>query len=464
MHFLSTAALATPIADDYAYFAMTRQYGVAGVVWHRLMTWDGRFASVIVVAGGWRLFGTAVVPFGCIAFVLSLWGSAILAAKQFLRPSDPALGPIAVGTLSTAAIVYATPSQFDSFLWLTSAMIYIPPLALFLFNSVLISRLLTTQRRFSPRVRVLLVASVSVSVFIATGFNEPMALVSLCSAIIVLAIECTWRPWGGQRLALASIALSSAAGVCLLYFASISRASQLSVDDPVGRGLASLHGTLDRLAATPGPVGLLPFIALGLVIVASTRNRSRRTRIVVAWIGAGCLLIVAPAMIFVTGYAAGSAELRTLVHPVAFAGIGIALLVAAASRSMQLPVVGSVGAVLVIAATTLSLGTQLDLARATALRGQMAAQRDVVLRDAVAKDAEQVTLQPAPILIAPASATDFAFAPDRRSFMIWGYRAYFRVPDSMELDVQTIQPPGYCLDSPSPAWSGALTCARLARR
>lgn len=464
VHFLGTAALATPIADDYAYFALTRQHGVAGMVWHRLMTWDGRFSSVLVAAAGWRLLGTAVVPVGCVAFVLALWGSAILAARRFLRSHDTALGPFAVGSLATAALVRATASQFDSFLWFTSAMVYIPPLALMLVNAVLISRLLTTWRRLGPRAQVGLTAGVSVSVFIFTGFNEPLALVGLCAVLILLVVELVWRPWGGRRLALASIAVSNAAGVCLLYLASLSRADQLSVDDPFQRGLTSLRVSVNRVLVTPGPSGLLLFIALGVAILVSTGHRSRQSRLIMAGVGATSLALVAPAVVFVTGFAAGRADLRTLVSPVAFAGTGIALLVAAAAWRTRPPAAGVIGVALALAAATLSLATQLDLARAVALRGQLSAHRELVLRDAVADGAERVTLQPAPILISPASATDFSFRPDQRSSMAWGFRAYFEVPASTELEFVTTQPAGYCLGSPPPAWSGALTCSKLARR
>jgi len=464
--FLVIASLSSPIADDYRYFAGARQHGVLGFVWYRLATWDGRFTSVLIVSAGYRAFGAAAVPVLCGAFLLFLAAALVLAAWQFL-PVRGMGQAVAVGTTATAAILSATPSPFDSFFWLTSAVVYIPPLAWLLINSVLVARLLTVWKQRTAARQKWLGALVCLSVFLAAGFHEPIAITTLCVALIVLAVECIWRPWGGRRLALLAVAIAAAAGVAVLFAAAASRMGRLGVKDPFGDAIKSLVRTFSRLVGNPGPAGLLGFLALALVVLSVTKAPSRAVRWTVAGIGLGSIAVVAPAIVFVTGFTAGSMALRGLVIPTAILGLGFSLMMMALgwsvprSRGVWL---AATALVLVVVMTAVNAHQVMNLTRAVALRGQLAAQRDTTVRAAVTSKADAVYIQPAPILAKAAAATDVSFVPDRKNYMMGGYLQYMRIPKTMTVIYLDTQPDGYCLDTAPPAWSGAETCDKLAAR
>jgi hypothetical protein len=380
------------------------------------------------------------------------------------------VGPLSVGTLSCFAFVAATPSVFDTFFWLSSAIHYSPPVALLLLNAVLVARLLVAWRARSRLFRGVVAGLACLSVFFAAGFNEIVTAIGIGLLAIALVFDLVTRRWRCRSL-LGLLTVAAVAGLVISYFApgSSNRRALTMAGDPIKNGLESVGSYFTTLGETSLGLVVGLWFVVALATVAATVRPSKR---LAAWtaIGAVCLGAGGPVVTsFGVGFAAGGIELRAQLVPTTLLGLGLALVLVACAwlvwgdraglASRWLSIAACLAAAIGLGATATDT---LGLIRAEALRGQMVLQRDLAVADAVAAGETDITVLPAPILFAPAGATDISFHPGASNHMEAGYRAYMRVPETTTF-VVTQQPMGYCLATPPPPRAGAATCQQLGR-
>lgn len=465
--------LAKPIADDYKYFSFARDHGLFGGIYHQLMVENGRYTSSAIVSAGWLSLGEAAVPVLCLTFLVMLWAALVVAAKGLLPLQEQGqwLAAAAMGTTALAALLGTTPSTFDSFLWLTSAVNYIPSMALCFLIALGVKRVLVSTKKRTRAATSALTALISALVFFTMGLSEIPAALAVASFAGLVVIELIWKPW--RRLpALLSLLVSAAAGLATLYFAPSSVIKrERTMGDPLGTGLAALPDAVSDFTRSSGIFSLIWFAVLAAVLVAATRApASRRT----SWLslvgGLGAALVVTPFVIFEIGAAQDHVPWRTYVYPVAIFGWGLAVAALAATwllRGVRLQALTRTGlltgaAVGMVALAVVQISSATDMLRALSLRGQLAAVRDHEVSIAVSSGAAVVQLRSAPMLAGTGSATDFSFDPDRHSFMLNGYRMYMSIPEDAEIEYLTDQPVGYCLESQGPSFAQARTCSQLA--
>lgn len=153
--------------------------------WHLYLHWTGRYSSTFVVAlGGW-LIAVAPVPEHWVysAFVAALMlvlAAALYAAQRLV--GDGGRGRWLPGLVLTAFVLVLTPSKLEGLLWLTGAAVYTLGIGALLWLALEMQRDLRgpgLDWRASWRSPA--------AIFIATGFNELLAL-SVGAMIVLVAL------------------------------------------------------------------------------------------------------------------------------------------------------------------------------------------------------------------------------------------------------------------------------------
>lgn len=467
--FATIALLARPVSDDYRVMALARDHDFVSYLSEHLTTETGRYSQgtfnwVIV-----RIFGEAANPATALLIFVAVAASASLAVRVFL-PAAGACAPHAswwFGTAFAVVAVFLAPSVTDSWLWFTSADVYMPGVACAVASAALV-RLAWTSSRTGRR-RALAWAGIAVLIVIGQGFSEAVsALVWVGAAsLAIFAIATRKRVW------LAALVFTSATiGLAAIALAPAQSARSGRIDSGNAM-IGALGGAYSGLPVwnSVGWEGWLAIVALAAALAWVVRaNASGRALLVQAGVGGALMVLGPPVGGAIAFLGLNWVPWRTLTVPgVAFAWGAVLVLSAVfvpllrgervARRQTVARVALSLGLVAALVATVLPAAA---LLQAGALRATMMAARDAAVLDQVSRGESTVLVNPAPPLIYPSDSRDFEFlAEQNKDWFFPGYRDWFRIPEATTLSYETRQPLGYCTSDGRVLLPGIQTCADL---
>ena len=489
--FTVLAYLTRPIADDYKYFWRARDYGVIGAVFEHLNNEQGRYSSSLVVSTGYRLFGLRSVSAVSLIILLFLIISLSMAAYHFL-PLDKRYryhDALLIGAVGATITVLVSPSPFDSFFWLTSAVNYAPAFSLLLVNAVLLDLLLRGSKNRPWRLNLALTILLTGTVFLGQGFNEIVG-VAVTGGLAICAILLVARRWWRGVLALVGPLGAAGLGLAITYLTpgATLRREVLESGQDLSQGWSGLVRAWGYITEYLGMGRLIMLCLIAMLLVgflSSWKGIDRRTG--AQWLGVGALLVLSgPGQMWATGLA-GAPSARTLTVPLAcvvagFACLGIGLVsfmpnVAEAQANNEPRAAPSVvkrssslvfAAILVVATALGGLASaheMMHLIRAEALRASAVGQRDASVEASLRANSQEVAITPAPLLFAPNEGVDFPFNENPGSRVMFnGYTRYYRFPEDTKVVIVVDQDATYCVDWPTPMYYKALSCSELAVR
>lgn len=180
------SALSQTVADDYSYFAWIRRLPTPfHYAYEHYITHNGRLSQAVTVAGLFHIFGerlTKVAPL-LLATGLSL-SLAWLIGLLFRFKRNQKIISLTAGALLSSIIIFAVPSTFDSFLWLTSSTVHTASVIVLIAN-ICLSITLARQEKIHP---IAIMASLVFMIF-SQSFSEPAAAVAIGSACLWLGYE-----------------------------------------------------------------------------------------------------------------------------------------------------------------------------------------------------------------------------------------------------------------------------------
>ncbi len=471
--FLAESVLARPIADDYRYFSAIRRLDALPFLMHYLHTESGRYSEHLLVWIAYRLGGAASVQW----MPVVLLGFLVATATATVRAFVPAFGALprsaalAVGSAASVLAVTAAPSTVDSYLWLTSSAVYVPPIG------VLMSACLALRGAIRRRTRGRRAAFATLAVLlvvIAQGFYEASSLLAVGAALLFALVLAVRRDRANLPIGVL-VAGAAIAGFAVMYFAPGERirAHATGGGSVLVASLGAVYGQLQLWQATRAAAWLLAG-ALGLALAVLLARRSSPGALLVVLAAGGVLLVAVPALCaFVSFYSLNWAPWRTYTlasasfcwGTVLLAGAAGALLIRARKPGAEHPLIPSGMGVIVAACTAIGVVTAVPgeaaIISAESMRASMMEYRDALVQKQVAAGDHKIVVFPAPLLVYPTDARDFEFtAVQSKGWFEPGYRSYFSIPAHAALRFLTHPPPGYCTDDPRVAAGAVTTCHR----
>ncbi len=380
--------------------------------------------------------------------------------------------------LTAAAIVLATPSIFDTFVWYNSVCIFLASLSAATWLAV--AWIGTTRRSGLPAVAGLVVA-----VLLAQGFSETTAVVVIVAALFAVGISAArpvWRPLLRIHL---PVLVAGVVGLAIVFLLPGTAArgaiqAELFPENTIGKILGGTLHTALIVTDIATSWRVVAVVALGLAIWLAFRGILRRHP--VWFLVAGVVFAFAPVMGtgFVTYVTVQAEPYRTQTVSVAIAVISLAIGGAAllalvervAPRVRWRPVYAIAAAVAAVFAVLVAGPAMSSISQAVEVRQSMADYRDQSVRAQLEAGTDTVTVNPAPILLASSDSVDFSFNDVDVDWFATGFAAYYGF-DAADLRRDRSQPAGYCLASDFSAFPngasvaqyfGALPCGELARR
>ena len=472
--FIVEAALARPIADDFRFQALVRDWDVGDYLSRHLTEETGRYSQAMIVWLAFKVFGSAAIQVFPILCLVGLACAAALSLRAF-HPAfrEGSAGPAwVVGWLFAAVAVQSAPSVVDSYLWLTSAAVYVPGVvALALAAAAARSAVHAPGIWRSVGMSVLAAALV----FVGQGFFEATALIGFAGSLLFAAALLVR---GSRRWPVGVVVfLAGVTGLMVLLGAQSSTGRQ----DAVGGTsallgvLGSVYGQIQLWQATP-PSAWLLVAAVAVVVGVLSASRAAVVRgDVIAVVGAFLAVVVPAVCCAAAFFGLGWAPWRTytasslgliagsmlvLGHVV---GVGIGRWQAQqqnegpdgggpaepAAVPVAQRVAGVAAVVLAIGGIASALPDAVQLIQAESARARLVATRDASVQEQLKDGAKAIEVTPAPLLVYPTDARDFEYEKAQsKDWFELGYRTWFGIPFETPFVFDPQPPAGYCSDDP----------------
>lgn len=460
------ALLARPIADDYTYFANDHISSPIKFAVDSYSSQTGRYGQAAFVSGLFRVFGEDSVKYGALIqlFVLLLVGTACIYLLMRSRRGKKAYAIIGLGLLGSLVALTATPSLFDSYLWLTSSTVYLA--SLIGLVATLCFALILYKKRRPP---VWLYALFVIFVIVGQSFSEPTSVLLIASAFI--AIFVTKYAYRNSRATLLSLLafLASITGLLIVYLSPGSRNRQ----HVSGSGfnfhnmfISSIHDLTHMLYLfTSWRLLLIIILSIGIAsILPKMTKKNYIYTLSLSLLG----VTLSPYILFViTRYSmAGYIPLRSYTVPAAFTVISLALFVGTllsltAKRFANLNNLSSAYIGLLFLLLPFSIITiyplYAHLLQAEAQRASLYDVRAYDIRQQLNSKITPISVAPAPILITDTEAIDFYYNGPQITWFENGFKKYYGIPQDSKLSYLS-QPYAYCTNYSNPTWFGSLSC------
>lgn len=195
-----------PVADDYCFTVIAREYGLIGSVDYWYNNWTGTysssfFQSLTGLTGLWRF-----VP----STLTLLWFAALALAVYQLSVRLPRRGLIAtaVGAVVVAAAVNGTHNVYQSLYWTSGAITYTAPLIVLTINAGIMVWAVRAHIEQNVNLLPFLALSAGFSM-LAGGFSPLFAVAQVAAWSLVFGGVLLFAPrtWKSQALLLIGTAL-----------------------------------------------------------------------------------------------------------------------------------------------------------------------------------------------------------------------------------------------------------------
>ena len=120
------AYFARPIADDYNFF---NDPAIENPISFSVRMYDyysGRIVQGFITSSGYVLFGEkAVNAVPALLLIMLVFTSALLASQFIPKSRNHTITSLVLGALFAMAILFTSPSLYDSLIWITSGTLYV---------------------------------------------------------------------------------------------------------------------------------------------------------------------------------------------------------------------------------------------------------------------------------------------------------------------------------------------------
>jgi hypothetical protein len=452
--------LAQPITDDFWMMAYAPKESALHLIRYYYQYLDGRFANIIVMVLGVKIFGVLAVKVAPVLEVLSLVAASIWLVWQLpIRQESRLERAVVLGGAFTGVLLLVVPSIFDSLAWYTPSTGYVTSLT----GMVLIAALFI--HLYSRPVRPLYQYSLfGLLVFFCQGFNEPAAILT-CLAASVLLLYTLIRRRKATAVAV-TLWAGAVAGFAAVYFAPGTHAREQTQHAALSLHTVFIDSLRDfwftKHALLSWRVALI--FVLGSAFALAMLELSKRTR---QWLaGLGLVLCVVPTYItsITTHYAnsagGGVSPTRTVTIPFAFLVAGLVCLAVALVQSLAHMVRRWLPVTLYIAipvSLAVSLQPVLNVIRAEILRGSLLRYREAYIQAQLAAHQQTVYVMPAPILLDDSQTADFSYIENHQAGWLLSALVDYYGLRGKTIKVASTPPPGYCLTHSEASWWGAYS-------
>ncbi|QNO37039.1 hypothetical protein H4J02_11300 [Protaetiibacter sp. SSC-01] len=445
-----------PIADDYSWLAAGRDRGVGGFTIWFLTDVTGRFSNAALMGATTGILGDLAVPVVPAGLLVLLVAATAWLATTVLRVTlgwarrEAIAGGAALALVATAALVIATPSIYDAFVWYNSACIFLASLAALVAVGAGWLRLETSERSpLRPATGALALAAL-----LAAGFAESTAAVAAAIAILALTARLVAKRGGARLIPSAAVLAGTLVGTLIVFFLP-GTFRRLQIQDEIFEPLTLggfVKGTLTGGLMPWSLVSTWRVVAVLLVaaaVWAVWHAQLRRHARLVAASAAFLAIVPAFANAALTMYTVHSVPYRSQLVVTMLTVVGLGVVVAVGLSLLGERVRARAGTVswAVAAVTVLAVALPLtSVAEATFARHGLETFRDADILQQVDGDGP-VEVVPAPLLLATTEATEFGFAgAGGTSGWYFGSIASYYGIDSERIVVVEEQPPGYCVN------------------
>lgn len=446
-----------PIADDYTVFSSNFIGNFFSTIVHFFSEWTGRVGQSYVSLV-YKVFGpdraTVIIPLLSLCFVwLSTMYLLHIITSRVLKKQMPLVWTIVLSMVSTSLIVLSANSLYDTYLWSTSNIVYMPGIAATITILATVINMITSGHNlpiYKFAILAFLVIASSffnelVDVYMIGGFLMSIIVVSIPGLID----SKNYRKRQAQKILIVGL-LSAIAGFTILYFSPGSSIRQASAGSDF-----SLYQVLVAPLANICNFGYLFDIPrLGLIILlgaciggAITSKPKPRTLVVVL----SCLAIfsigVAYVFFAIMGYAQDSyIPLRAYVVPSSVIMICAVVVASVLSKFAyclvieKYPAAGVRNVVMIalsIASFAVVGGFLMDeyrsLLAATVLRSNLYTSRDLDVKQAIldSEDQKEIVIKSVPVLLLDTQAQDIN--KDSPEWLKKSFIDYYDIPSNRKI-------------------------------
>ena len=299
--YVAVAAYIHPTADDFGYALDTRAEGYWAAQRHQWVTWNGRFASNLLVLANPMVGGSiAIYRLAAVAMIAATIAASYLLVRAISRAALDRRESLLCSLALTGVYLAGLPSLGESIYWFTGAVTY-------QLSSVLVMIQIALFLRAASTAMVALAAALLI--FVA-GMNE----VAMVVAVAFYGAYAAWMrqrgEWRTARLAAVFAAVAAAAGLAVwLSPGNAIRSAQFSTQHQLVRSSAMTAMQTVRFGfewAAGGPllIATLLFIPLARRIADAVPEWRSITRAQCAALAAAPLAVI-PAGIFPPYWATG---------------------------------------------------------------------------------------------------------------------------------------------------------------
>lgn len=461
------ALINKPIADDFAYFSHPLIKNPFKFTYDFYFTQTGRLAQAFFVSVLYRIFGSGAVTAGPIIELFSLFITLTWLYYLLLNKikKQRLLYSFALGLTSAIVMLLASPSLFDSFLWLTSSSVYVTSLIGLIFNLCLFIICYRQEKN-----KFLQLGLFFISIVICQSFSEPTSAIIIFSLGALLFYKIIKRNYKKIKLYLLSF-IASISGFLLVYLSPGSQHRQqisgsgFNFKNMFIKPIYDFQSIIDTLFSWR-----LIYILILAIIIALLMPKITKTivakRVPIAIV---CGVVPVYLLFVITNYSMGNyIPLRAYTVPIAILGVSIsycmaiffAVLAQKISNNKPDKIYLILTLLLIIFGISVGINSLIATIQAESLRNSLYTMRETSIMRQISNNKPTLNIYPAPIILNNSEAIDFYFDKEQIFWFEVSFKNYYNIPADKKI-VFNSQPDGYCLNTQNPTWYGLKTCYNL---
>ena len=461
------ALMMRPIADDFGYFTDPLIHSPLKFTFNYYMNWTARSGQVFLMSNLFDIFGKRVVTYGVILLTGLLAASItsfVYAVLYKKRASHQKL--IALALVITAVCLFATPSVFDSNLWITSSTVYVGSM-IAMFVAIAAAIFSVKANLTKKRYYILLL----IITFIAQLFSEPTSLMMIYIGVVSLLITAyVTKNRHAVRISITFLA-ASILGFLYMYFAPstvVRRVVLGEIHPSLPDVFLQSFGDLSKMSYIFTSYRIVMVVILGLFIALVLNKISKKTTIVITLLSLVSAIILSYLLFFVMRYTLGAwapDRAFTVISAIFCVLLSTAIGAIASYWRFKKPSLSNVYLpillfILLPVSLMVTIHDTIPTIHAVSIRADMYDAREAFIAKQLAQKNTTIHFEPLPILLSNSDSVEYHFDSGTAPWFDQTFRNYYGIPNSTKITLDP-QPKGYCSLTSNPGWLSAKDCLQI---